>query len=329
MTQPYSLSLIALLAGCAAAPVHVRGVRNSNSVAHVQGAGNAVLSTSDDRTDKFTKRICIMPPAQAGLNVQVSTTGKGAVSYSGIEASAEISRGVELATSKLFENNEQTLFVQHTLYRLCEAHANGMLEGVTLKELWQAELHEATVGLEKNAAQIRIAQDQIEASRDLVSALRAKTTDADATKKAELSTQIASIEDKVATLQADLVDLQIRSSDLTKRKNEASKQLPKASTEKMPGAAYGFLFKNVFTTAVELSEVDVRRQRALADRAKSEADKAKSDVEKAKQETEKAKTDLKALERQLIDASVGRAKCDADCDEEDKSKDAKSDKKAP
>lgn len=130
-------------AGCAASQKS-RRIKAANSVTPYPGEGGAVISNLRYASLDEIKTVCVAPPAQAGANVNIVVKHRGKVNVLGY-AEVESDNSVEYARTlmKLHENNERTLFLQFSLYRLCEAYMNGMLEEETYAEILERRVVDA------------------------------------------------------------------------------------------------------------------------------------------------------------------------------------------
>lgn len=152
------VSVISLLVACVPLAVRKEQIRYENSVKAYPGDGGAVISNAryeprDKEADKdlyrwekrwlrrhqprdSIKTICVAPPPQAAPNVTFSLKHKGKVNvFDYVEVESENSLETARTLAKLYEQNERTLFLQFSLYRLCEAYMNGMLDEQTYAEV--------------------------------------------------------------------------------------------------------------------------------------------------------------------------------------------------
>jgi hypothetical protein len=183
-----------------------------DSVAHYPADGGVIISTSRDPD----KGICVAPPAQGAVTINFSVSGKGkrsaAVEYQKIKVSkaseAEFAASLAESLTKLYEQNEQTLFLQHSLYRLCEAYVNGLFDATPYSE-WlyreasaaQREITEETA----EAARLTAAQGRV---KDLTGVLEAAKADLEEKRKREevLADQVADAQDRLLSPSAKPVD---------------------------------------------------------------------------------------------------------------------------
>lgn len=103
-----------------------------NNIAHYPGTGGVIISNGRDKDNAYVKDVCVAPPAQAAqeITLKILSTLAAQASTKGVDANLTASRNYDLTTSisKLYEQNERTLLLQYSLYRLCEAHMNGMFD---------------------------------------------------------------------------------------------------------------------------------------------------------------------------------------------------------
>lgn len=129
-----SSTLFALLLGvsaCSEGLSRIR-VRAVDSVVHYPATGGVVVSTS---RKPDAKAICVAPPAQGALNVELNIKHDGKVDVlKYVEVETQNALDLSKSLAKLYDQNERTLFLQFSLYRLCEAYANGMLDEETFAE---------------------------------------------------------------------------------------------------------------------------------------------------------------------------------------------------
>lgn len=315
-----------LVVGCAHGhgATEVQRVVDADSIGHIRGDGNAVLSMSTNDT----KRVCIAPPAHAAVTVNLTSSTAASLAYDDVEASATLERSLAETLGKLYEHNEQTLFVQHVLYRLCEANANGMLKDVDARDLLietLLALQEARRQSEKDAA---TARQELEAAK--VANDKAERAYADERAKKPTPAEKAAHEEKVRTLQEahaaarsaqakalqNLEEIEQRVTSLDRDIDAVDTRIRTHSGKQ--GSAYGILFARVFNTATDLADADVRRQRALADRAIAEQKKAEAalKLEQAKASGSKKKLDelqalLQAAALKTITAKSSSEECKA------------------
>lgn len=104
-------------------------VKDTNSLVRYDADGGVVIS--NQRMNG--KTVCVAPPPSVGSNQLISLLAS-------IEANGDHPGGSSAALNalwnssdksevvKLFDQNEQTLLLQYSLYRLCEAYMNGMFD---------------------------------------------------------------------------------------------------------------------------------------------------------------------------------------------------------
>jgi hypothetical protein len=115
-----------LAAGCAErSALEVAQSPERSYVAHYSGDGGAIVGIVGE-----THKICVAPPAQSVLTLATKTSGSGTAKVKdAVELETKLDRETTEALTKMFEQNEKSLFLQYALYRLCEANASGMFSG--------------------------------------------------------------------------------------------------------------------------------------------------------------------------------------------------------
>lgn len=140
----WMMVLVLAFAGGCGTVQKSRRIKYADSVTPYPGDGGAVISNLRYAKADEVKTICVAPPPQAGANVNTVVKHKGKVNV--LEyVEVESDNSVEYARTlmKLHENNERTLFLQFSLYRLCEAYMNGMLDRETYAEVLERRASEA------------------------------------------------------------------------------------------------------------------------------------------------------------------------------------------
>lgn len=127
--------LLALLApsGCANWPKNT--IMPRNTVASLPGGATSVVKG-------FAKEghgICVMPPGQAAYSEKLDNSIKGAYKELSVEAATKY----ETTMSKLFDQSERLLALQHVLAALCMMAENGQLD---LKTQHGREFYAQTLG---------------------------------------------------------------------------------------------------------------------------------------------------------------------------------------
>lgn len=210
------LALIAplLLFGCRAWTYQpVEPIPYVDSVVHYPADGGVILSTSRD----VDKGVCVAPPAQGAVTINFSVSGKAkravAVEYQGVKASqtteGEFAASLAESLTKLYEQNEQTLFLQHSLYRLCEAYVNGLFDATPYSEWLRRENASAVQEVAEQTTLAASAPEHESRIKELGSLLKEKQ---DASKKArervsELSEKLADAQNKILALDGKPIDL--------------------------------------------------------------------------------------------------------------------------
>lgn len=127
---------LALAGGCGDRLGRIR-VKDADTVVSYPATGGVVISASraPDR-----KAICVAPPAQGAMNIDLNIKHDGKVNVlKYVEVETQNALGLTKNLASLYEQNERTLFLQFSLYRLCEAYANGMLDEETYGEAMARE----------------------------------------------------------------------------------------------------------------------------------------------------------------------------------------------
>lgn len=134
-----NLVMIALLTtGCpdkwrppqAVSPAPIK-VADADSVIQVAAEGNTIISSTIPKSgegqssesqgkgkgkgkDERPKRICVAPPAQAALRLEIQAEARGSLKAGDkLDLSGESIDNLKRGAESLFAQNEQTLFVQH------------------------------------------------------------------------------------------------------------------------------------------------------------------------------------------------------------------------
>lgn len=345
--------LTTLLPACSTFDLRsVQPVDKVNSIAHYPGDGGVIISSSIVEG----KGICVAPPSQSAVTVTFSgdRKKKTSVKLSEIDVSMEQALAVSLAEtlSKLYEQNEQTLFLQHSLYRLCEAYTNGLFKHQLYSEWLETERIEATAEANRLTAlawgvdelRTEIADKQraitaleaevktapsdagrlrIEEMRKQVEKLNRDLSDAaTASERAQAVRQLANdLKTRVDTVRSyeksvlEKADQDVNCGATTsegKRYTLPRLECRARYMEQLSRIAYMEAVDDVMKTAVRLSEIDVERHRASVELAKAEAEKAKADVAKAKAE-EVAKKNASIVEDLHAGAIAGAKKALETC----------------
>lgn len=203
-----------MLFGCRAWTYQpVEPIKDIDSVVHYPADGGVILSTSRDAN----KGVCVAPPAQGAVTINFSVSGKGkravAAKYQGVEASqtteGEFAASLAESLTKLYEQNEQTLFLQHSLYRLCEAYVNGLFDATPYSEWLRRENASTVRALTEETTLAASASEHESRITELGSHLKEKR---DASRKArerasELSEKLADAQNKILALDGRPIDL--------------------------------------------------------------------------------------------------------------------------
>jgi hypothetical protein len=256
-----------------------QSVKSTNSVVHYPGTGGVVISSGRDGTNNYLKSVCVAPPAQVAQaeamkaisNISASMNSNNSIPdgpTAQLDANLAASRAYEATTtiSRIYEQNERTLLLQYSLYRLCEAHMNGMFEPYTspLSDLIRQ----------------REAASQ---NSELVSALDARIKTV-----ADIEIKIFGLEEKRKESINKLKDTKSKKSKddvIALNKTIASIEVEIESLKSLYFInTYQKAFNEILKTAKELAEID--KERAIAE---SQAEKAKAEAEKTKAELEKEK----------------------------------------
>lgn len=111
-------------------------IKDADSLTAYPATGGVVVGTTRDSG----KAICVAPPAQGAMNVDLNVKHDGKVNVlKYVEVESQNAVDLTKTLAKLYEQNERTLFLQFSLYRLCEAYANGMLDEETFGEAMARE----------------------------------------------------------------------------------------------------------------------------------------------------------------------------------------------
>lgn len=159
------LSLLLAVSGCRKS-LAVVNVKDVDSVVHYPATGGVVVSAS---RNPDAKAICVAPPAQGAMNVEFNLKHDGKVNvFKYVEVETQNALALSKSLAKLYEQNERTLFLQFSLYRLCEAYANGMLDEETYAEtmtLEAARLRQAADEADVRVSRAKEAQERAEGAK--------------------------------------------------------------------------------------------------------------------------------------------------------------------
>lgn len=187
--------ILGLVGGCTERLRKTR-VQDVDSVVHYPASGGVLFSASRNPGKKV---VCVAPPAQGVMNLDLDLKHDGKVNVAGyVEVETENALAVTRTLATLYEQTERTLFLQFTLYRLCEAYANGMLDEETYAE-----------GMAREALALKRAADEAAARRD-------KAQEDDKTAQADKSAAQTVHEDGIKALVTAQERLTTAQSDLRK-----------------------------------------------------------------------------------------------------------------
>ena len=342
-------------------------VETRNSVTQFSGDGNALISADfpyedENGNNQSFKFVCVAPPAQAAVEVRLRDEGKIEGAYQEVKLSASASRELASSIERLHAQNEQTLFVQHVLYRLCEANGNHFLERLPPWLVFSDKIAEARGMAAKYNRQRQLAESErrdlddrradrsqrVQDARDKVDeaqrALDAVGRWSQARKKsAEEKREAAKKKHEEEQAKLDKLDKSIErvEAQSVEAAGEAARWDSTAIALEQTARqltlrgddldAYALLLQRLFATATELSRIGVAKREADAKVAGAEQKKAeaaqKAAEAKLKSESlKKAQEAVGAANKRLQDAALKtiEAKAEtADC----KNKDCKDEEK--
>lgn len=157
------------LSGCSAPVLKVKKM-DTNMLAYYTGEGGVVVQSG--------RNVCVAPPTQAGRALSGKGGGKADVSV--VEAATvgiggDGERDHEVV--KLHDLNTSMIYMQHGLYRLCEAQMNGFLEEGEYKDMVEAILASAEKLAEQEA---KIAEQSTKAAEAKTKTATQRTLEAKA-----------------------------------------------------------------------------------------------------------------------------------------------------
>lgn len=236
-----------------------------NNVVHYPGSGGVVISSGRNTLDSYFKTVCVAPPAQAvqeaALKALTNISGSGSAAAqipdgtsAQIAANLVANRAVEAAAtvSKLFEQNERTLLLQYSLYRLCEAHMNGMFD----------PYESPAIDLLMLAKEKNVSSEAAEMAMNRLEALRNAQARIDELTKKRIELLQNAVNEKFESKKNR--DASIRSMD------EEIHQLKRLHYK----STYREAFDKILDTAVRLAEIEKNRVAHDASRSQSESEVA-------------------------------------------------------
>lgn len=307
MRRPYCSALAALVicsavSACSWHTGPVRRVNYADSIIHYPGDGGVVISSGR----LSPKSICVAPPAQGAL-LRTTDTSAGAkvdvIDVVGV--GVQIDHSAAEALARMYEQNERSLFLQYSLYRLCEAYMNGMLtpsSGIEILKLEQAKLVAAA------------------------DAATAKRTECTATQKLLKESSAPAAEVQLEQLDCKQHEKDAQSAkataDLIGKRIEA---MESGSKQSDPNIVYWLAFQQILDTAVELARLDAQAAKLRAETEAALAKKAQLEAETKAKNLEASKKKLDEVREQALDNELERAKCAQGCGDKKTDGDKKSD----
>lgn len=243
-------------------------VKDVDSVVHYPATGGVIISAS---RDPGSKAICVAPPAQGAVNVDLSVKHDGKVNVlKYVEVETQNAVNLTKTLAKLYEQNERTLFLQFSLYRLCEAYANGMLDEETYAEAMARE----SLALKRAAAEADVRLSQATAIEVQASAAKSLIL---ATYEAGLK-KLPEAEGRLETLKAGTAPPKVSTTGNTGKVQDGSRQGTIEAAEKAVEDAKKYLasedWKNVKKT---IQAAEDAAKGLLVAKAEAEASKASAD----------------------------------------------------
>lgn len=295
--------ILALGLASACSPLRVQPVKDGNSVAHYPGHGGLIISNV--RVKGTDKVICVAPPAQGALLQHTETKKRGKVGVTDyVEIQSEFDHSTIDSLARLYEQNERTLFLQYSLYRLCEAYMNDMLTPTSAATI----LREQARDQRKRAIAIAQAQNECAALDTKIQEMNAQEPKPEGVQSLVREREGLAC-DQLATEKgaAEAKALELEQSAKAAEKSGATYDAP---------SLYWQGFGLIMETAVHLAKVDADAAKLRAEAQAANAEKkAKEAEEKAKTAEAKAKAateTLETLRTKALDDTLERAKC-RDC----------------
>jgi hypothetical protein len=303
--RPLLLSLLVCIpvTGCQAWRFDpVTPIKNPDSVIHYPGDGGVVISSS---SYDFRKVVCVAPPAQSALLRQSKTSAGIDIGVAEVVTiGAQVDHETAEALARIYEQSERSLFLQYSLYRLCEAYMNNMLTPTSGSDILRLEKTQYQAQAERATA------DFASCTANRASILAASAPNAPTKEH-----------------QKALDQLQCGRFQSEKASAEAAAKLIGEHLDKAPidqstdqGLLYWLAFQKILDTSVKLAELDAQQGKLRAEAEAALAREAKGKAEKKVEELTKAKTELEALRQQALINALERAKCADGCKDKDKDK---------
>ena len=291
-----SIVLICMTTPSEAGELIVKSISDVNSIAHYPGSGGVVISNNKHNKDKI---VCVAPPAQSAeqealkslLGLKASgtagtNTGAGE-SKAGGEVDFNRTTEAVITVAKLYEQTERSLLLQYSLYRLCEAHLNGMFS------------------IYKNPLP------------DLLK-LKLQTPKSDTKTLDQIENHILvliDVQKEINVLEDKLAKLNNNSTNNDKQKQEEIKKYQEqidAYRSTYYLSAYESAFDKILDTAVELTKLEVQkfqgeRDKAAADLIKMQAKLKEQELmyqeklKEAEKQTKSAQEEMNKIEEKALD----------------------------
>ncbi|KIG12093.1 hypothetical protein DB30_02038 [Enhygromyxa salina] len=255
---------------------------------------------------QLTKRICVAPPAQGALLRQTNTSTRAEVDVLDVVG---VGVGVDHATAealaRMYEQNERSLFLQYSMYRLCEAYMNGMLTRGSSSEILAVEM--ARYKAAATAAGAKLAEcNKKKGKLEAIQSALIGTEPATRVQRDDLDEQISSLEcEQYASDQQSASDT---AALLEKRLANMDK-----SPSDDQGILYWIAFQNILETSVELARLDAQAARLRAQTQAALAKEAQLEAENKVKRLEASAKTLDAVREKALDNAIDRAKCADDC----------------
>lgn len=299
---------LSLASGCQAWRYKpVNRIADKDSIVHYPGDGGVVISSSWSAS----KTICVAPPAQ-GVVLQ-QTKGSGGVKAN-VADYVEVDVGVNVETlqalGQLYQQSERSLFLQYSLYRLCEAYMNNMLSRATVKQVLQRE----SDVLAEQSAKLGALHAECESAKNAV-----KTQIAEIEETKEERSEKKRLEERGKELESDCSRLSSDKTGVDAKKTIIDDRVAATNDDDSydPGTLYWTGFQLIMDTSLELAGIDAERDKLRAEIQAAQAGEAKAKAEKAKAEADQKAKELDELRKEALEADVAQSKC-TQCQEKDK-----------
>lgn len=318
ITLPSVLLILGLGSACTPG-LQTLEVKNGNSIVHYPGDGGVVISN----VRYEGKTICVAPPAQGVRLTRTTVNQRGKVDvagYVGVDMGLDVDTVETLA--RLYEQNERTLFLQYSLYRLCEAYMNGILTTASAHVIIAEQAREANAKVQQLTTQKQLCEEEkqrLDDERSALNQVEAADSETNKKKKKAIEERIAELDCRA--IEADIAGAHARATTL----DAAAKKASESDLVYDAGLVYWDGFNRIMATAVELAKVDAEQAKLRAEvralEAKAEADKQTKAAADAKAKMETATKELDRVRKDALDAAIECTDCKKKENTKDKAKD--------